>query len=129
MTIRTLDHFLILVEPLESAAATYQRLGFHVRPIARHLSIGSSNCVVHLDTTYLELFFLGDAPMPMQQAYRPRMDAGPGLTHVSLHSDDLEADRARLTAAGLRPDVALSARRKIVRPDGRVAELRARADR
>ena len=37
---RALDHFVILIEKIEPAVQAYQRLGFNVRPIARHLSIG-----------------------------------------------------------------------------------------
>ena len=122
MPIRTLDHFLILVDPLEPAAATCARLGFHVRPIAQHLDLGSANCVIHLRDTYLELLFLGDAPPVFQHQYRPRLAAGQGLAHVSLNSRSLEADRERLAAAGLQPGPIVSARRAIMRPDGRVDE-------
>ena len=118
MAVRTLDHFLILVEALAPAAETYRRLGFHVRPIAEHVSIGSANCVIHLRDTYLELFFLGRAPAALQDAYGPRLAAGPGLTHVALHSDNLETDIASLTAKGVPSDEILSAKRRIVRPDG-----------
>jgi hypothetical protein len=122
MPIRTLDHFVILVEPLEPACADYQRLGFNVRPIARHLSIGSSNSVIHLKNTYLELLDLGESPAFLQDQYRPRFKAGPGLCHVSVHSDSLEADHERLKVAGLNPGTILNARRKITYPDGREDE-------
>lgn len=122
MSPKTLDHFVIIVEPLEGAVVDYQRLGFHVRPIARHLSIGSSNAVVHLHRTYLELFTLGKAPAEFQDAYRPRLQAGPGLCHVSLDSSSLEADQTRLRVAGLNPGGIASARRRMVFPDGREDE-------
>jgi hypothetical protein len=122
MPLRTLDHFVILIEQLEDACSNYRRLGFHVRPIARHLSIGSSNAVIHLKDTYLELIDLGTAPAFLQDQYFPRFEAGPGLCHVSVHSDSLEADHARLKAAGLKPGTALNARRKIIHPDGREDE-------
>lgn len=122
MSPKTLDHFVILVEALEPAVADYQRLGFHVRPIARHLSVGSSNAVMHLRHTYLELFVLGDAPAAFQDAYGQRLQAGPGLCHVSLDSSGLEADQARLQAAGLQPGAVINARRRMVHPDGREDE-------
>ena len=51
MPLRTLDHFVILVEALDAAVDAYQRLGFHTRPIARHAVIGSSNSVCLLYTS------------------------------------------------------------------------------
>lgn len=118
MTVRTLDHFLILVEPLEPAVAIYAQLGFHVRPIAKHEALGSANSVIHLKNTYLELLFLGDSTPAINAQYRPRFAAGPGLANVSLQSNSLEADTERLKAAGLTTYPILNARRKIVRPDG-----------
>jgi hypothetical protein len=122
MSPKTLDHFIILVEPLEPAVADYERLGFHVRPIARHLSVGSKNAVIHLHHTYLELFTLDQAPAEFQDAYRPRLQAGPGLCHVSLDSTSLLDDQARLRAAGLNPGGITNARRRMVHPDGREDE-------
>ena len=122
MSPKTLDHFVILVEPLEPAVADYERLGFHVRPIARHLSVGSKNAVIHLHHTYLELFTLDQAPAEFQDAYRPRLQAGPGLCHVSLDSTSLLDDQARLRAAGLNPGGITNARRRMVHPDGREDE-------
>ncbi len=119
---RALDHFVILIEKIEPAVQAYQRLGFNVRPIARHLSIGSCNSVIHLEHTYLELLDVSEAPQFLKDQYEPRLAAGPGLTHVAVHSDSLEADQARLAAAGLNPGTILNARRKMTFPDGREGE-------
>ncbi len=115
---RTLDHFVIVVGDLQVAADQYRRLGFHVRPVARHIEIGSSNCVVHLPSTYLELFCPGDSDHAILEPYRAHLEIGEGLAHVSLDSVDLESDHRLMGTLGLAPDPIVSARRKIVRPDG-----------
>jgi hypothetical protein len=127
--VRSLDHLVLAVAGLESAADTYRRLGYHVRPVARHLELGSSNCIVHFPRTYLELFSPGDSDRGIVDAHRhllapylERLRAGEGIAHVSLDSRDLAADRGLMQAHGLEPTPIVSARRRIVRPDGRPDE-------
>lgn len=133
MADRSLDHFVIAVESLESASATYRRLGFHVRPIARHEEIGSSNCVIHFPRTYLELFSPGESSRAIRETYRQLLEPyrqrllfGEGIAHVSLDSTDLEADRRLMQERGLSPEPTLNARRKIIRPDGTPDETASR---
>ncbi len=119
---KSLDHFLLLVKDLEHAAKTYRRLGFHVRPIAQHLDIGSSNCVVHFADTYLELFWFESAADALRSdtliPYLDRFQCGEGMAHVSLTSDDLVTEQERLKEMGFQPGPVTSARRKITMPGG-----------
>ena len=119
-TARSLDHFVLTVSDLDRAAGTYKRLGFNVRPIARHIKLGSANCVVHFRRTYLELAHLGTSQVGVP--YQARLDLGDGLAHVSLTSDDLQSDRQRLIDEGFTPDEIYSASRKVVMPDGQENE-------
>jgi hypothetical protein len=120
---KSLDHFVLLVDDLEKASATYRRLGFHVRPIARHIEIGSSNCVIHFPGTYLELIHLsGTAEVLLP--YLDRYRCGEGIAHVSLTSDDLVSEHERLKSLGFNPGPITSARRKIIQPDGSEDETR-----
>ena len=126
---RSLDHFVLAVHDLEAGAAIYRRLGFLVRPPARHLEIGSSNCVMHFPRTYLELLSPGESREAIEPAYREllqpyfdRLAIGEGLAHVSLDSPDLEADQRRMQEVGFVPGPIMSARRRITRPDGSADE-------
>lgn len=116
---RSLDHFVVLVRDANRAAESYERLGFHVRPLAEHEEIGSRNRVVHFDQTYLEFIDLSDSRREISAPYLDRFELGEGLVHVSLTSEDLEADREQLREAGFEPAPIISARRKITLPDGR----------
>ena len=118
-TVRSLDHFVIVVRDLDSARSTYGRLGFHALPRARHIEIGSSNHVIQLQETYLEL--VGDlekTPALLRERILPRFSCGEGLAIVSLTSSDLAADHQRISEAGFAPARILNARRKIRMPSG-----------
>jgi hypothetical protein len=108
----------VLVRDVDAAAASYERLGFHVRPVAEHEDIGSRNRVVHFGATYLEFIDLTGAREDVAGPYLGRFALGEGLVHVSLTSDRLEDDRARLEGEGRQPWPILSARRAITLPDG-----------
>lgn len=112
------DHVVVLVDGLDDARQTYERLGFSTRPVSRHESLGSANSVIHLHSSYVELFTLGEAGEPLRSQYAPRLRFGPGLANVSVQSVDLELDRARLLAAGIPAEPVRSARRKVEQPDG-----------
>jgi len=115
---KSIDHYVLMVHDLEQARQAYQKLGFNVRPAARHIEFGSSNAVVILPDTYLELIDVADAIPLLRDQYIDRFDCGPGLAHVSLTSDGLAEERLRLEALGYTPGPEGNARRKVVLPDG-----------
>ena len=116
--VKSLDHFVLLTEQLEDAASDWARLGFDVRPVARHIELNTANCVIHFESTYLELGWLTNGPPAVSGPYLDRLQCGDGLAHVSLTSDDLEQEQARLAALGVAFDPIYSARRKVIMPDG-----------
>ena len=124
---KSLDHFVLLVEDLDAAAAAYRRLGFHVRPKALHEDIGSSNCIIHFDKTYLELIDLTGAREDVAGPYLDRLRLGEGLVHVSFESEGLEGEQARLSDQGYSPWPILNARRAVTLPDGRREETASRS--
>ncbi|MEM6460863.1 MAG: VOC family protein [Pseudomonadota bacterium] len=116
---KSIDHYVSIVDDLDAAREAYHRLGFNVRPPALHVKLGSSNCVVIFPDTYLELIHIGDAPPWLADAYLPRLQAGPGLCHVSLTAHRLNEEHERLAALGYAADTPASASRKVIMPDGR----------
>ena len=124
---RALDHYVLQVHDVDAAGASFERLGFQVRPRMTHLEFGTCNRVVQLQNTYLELLGgLADAPSDIVREYLPRFECGEGLSHVSLRSYDLEADRRAAMQRGLEPGPITSARREVAMPDGSVEETDSR---
>jgi len=122
-SVRALDHYVVQVHDLEAAGASYERLGFQVLPRMEHIEIGTSNRVVQIGNTYLELFGgLAGVDHPLLAEYLPRFDCGEGLSHVSLRSYDFEADHREVAQLGLNPREMYSARRRIDMPDGSIDE-------
>lgn len=78
------DHIVLEVSDLGSAIATYEGLGFHVSP-AEPSDAGAPSAHIVFDDFYLQLLEDG------------RVE---GLSEVALRSDDLEAEVARVRAAG-----------------------------
>lgn len=116
---RSLDHFAHAVRDLDQAGAAFERLGFHLLPVARHVEIGSCNRVFQLGHTYYEIVADLDRSIPaLREKMLPRFECGDGMAIVSLTSDDLPGDRAAIAALGLTPDPILNARRKVPMPDG-----------
>ncbi|PKP85801.1 MAG: hypothetical protein CVT80_00580 [Alphaproteobacteria bacterium HGW-Alphaproteobacteria-2] len=116
---RTIDHYVAVVPDQEAGRAAFARLGFHVRPTATHIEFGSSNAVVIFPHTYLELLYLAHARDILKAQYD---GCDLGLAHVSLWSDSLADERARLQALGYTPGPEGNARRKVVLPDGSEGE-------
>lgn len=120
---RALDHYVLQVHDVDAAGTSFERLGFQVRPRMTHIEFGTCNRVVQFQNTYLELLGgLSAAPSDIVREYLPRFECGEGLSHVSLRSYDLEADRRAAAAGGLNPGPITSARREVVMPDDSVEE-------
>jgi len=131
---RSLDHFLIQSNDLDKSASAFEKLGFHVRPRAGHEDLGSANHVVIFPNTYLELIFIGELPADIEELYgdafepyRKRLEKGDGFVHLCLTSDKLEPDHEWAQQQGLKPAAILSARRKVVMPDGSPDETASRS--
>ncbi len=123
MTQRSLDHFVVACADLDMAGEAYERLGFQVMPEMRHAELGTRNRVIQMNGTYVELIVDLDRAPPLLRPYlSPMMAFGDGLIMTSMTSDDLPADHAAMTAAGLAPKPIVNARRTVDMPDGTEAE-------
>jgi hypothetical protein len=115
-TKRSLDHFVNLVDDIETGAAMYEHLGFRLMPVMEHVEIGTSNVCIQLKYTYIEL--IGDIANCVSdqivESMCPWQDADKYIYwQTSFTSECLENDYDQLVAAGLEPEDILSARRRV----------------
>ncbi len=126
--VRPLDHVVVAVRDADVAGATYERLGFQVVPLMRHLELGCCNRVIQLQGSYIELLGDIDRSVPaLRERLEPRLACGEGIVLSSLRSQDLESDRLKLLQSGARAGRYFSARRKVPMPDGSEVETDSRA--
>ncbi len=121
MTRRAIDHVIVVVDDLDTAATTLlDGHGLASLPGGRHTGQGTANRIVPMGDTYLELLsVIDDAEAARSAMGRWALASrGPGLTAagVCLRTDDADEEAARL---GLDP-LAMSR----VRPDGVVLSWR-----
>lgn len=118
-----IDHVVIVVGDLESAAQDYRKLGFLPTPKGRH-TMGSENHCVMFASDYFEL--LGFPPgARAAQALLDFARRGSGLAAVVLRTSDAQAMRDELNADG----ISASDIRDFSRPvdlDGEVVQARFR---
>jgi len=86
-----LDHVLIAVRSLSSAADSYRSLGFKVTPEGRHPGRGTHNRLMVFGPEYLELIAVHD---PSTTPFRPSMssflESREGLYMFALGTDDID---------------------------------------
>jgi methylmalonyl-CoA epimerase len=94
-----IDHIGILVEDLEAALRFYtDTLGLQAGPIESRDQPPIRRCCVRVGEAELELIEARDAEQTMQRLLPQR---GPGIYHVGLRVEDVDAEAARLRAAGV----------------------------
>jgi hypothetical protein len=117
------DHFIILVNNLDTAIASFHRLGFDARAGGEHPSFGSHNALVALaDGTYIELVAFKDAPLARTTYWRAgveRLRVSEGWGGFVLASNAIATDVVRLQASLAYNAPQAGAR---VRPDGQRVE-------
>lgn len=116
-----IDHALIAVGDLDSAAATWRRLGFIPTPRGRHAEWGTANHCLMFARDYLELISPVGAGERADRLRRRLADKGEGLSAIALGTDDAAAAGKALRAAG----VAAGDPAQLTRPlgEGRDAEV------
>src|SRR3989442_12102326 len=121
------DHILLPVADLDAGAQRlYEQYGLRGIPGGRHPKVGTANVIVPLGLQYLELIAVVD----QEEAASSRLGARvaqalrEGRTFVAwaLRTQDLDAGRASLQAAGGEPPPIAEGSRK--RPDGQVLSWR-----
>jgi hypothetical protein len=94
-----IDHLVIVVNDLESAAHDYQQLGFTVVPGGRH-PVGSHNVLIPFgDGSYLEIIaFYREAT---DHRWWDPLETGERLVDYCLRTDDLRGDTQKFREAGI----------------------------
>jgi len=103
--LHSLDHVIVAVSNLEAATgATARLLGRRPSWRGEHPRAGTSNTLFRLANTSLELL-CPSGEGPLARVLEAWIEArGEGLLGMAFGSDDAEACRARLAAAGLEPE-------------------------
>lgn len=122
--IGTIDHVVIVVAELASAADIYRRLGFTLSPRGVHsAALGTENHTIMLQRDYFELMAVM-TPTERNAEWRKVGARGGGVAGVAMTTQDPHAAHSHWLAAGLAPESALKFSRAVPRPDGSVMEAR-----
>lgn len=114
-----IDHALVGVRDLEVARALWTRLGFTLTPRGRHIGWGTANYCIMLEPGYIELLGIVDASL-FNNNLDKFLAVREGLMGIAFASDDPQATKARLAAAGLHPDGPKDVKRLLELPEGTV---------
>ena len=97
-----LDHVLIAVRSLSSAADSYSSLGFKVTPEGRHPGRGTHNRLMVFGPEYLELIAVHDATTtPFRPSMSPFLEAREGLYMFALGTSDIDATVGEIRSRGI----------------------------
>lgn len=128
---RPIDHLVLAVRDLDAARAAYAKLGFTLAPVAHH-PFGTSNSVIQLHGSYLELLAVTDGakvPPATETRFsfaafnRDYLEHREGLSAVALQSDNAAADIADFSAHDLPTYELTKFARDAVGPDGMIRPL------
>ncbi|HML97780.1 MAG TPA: VOC family protein [Tepidiformaceae bacterium] len=126
-----IDHLVVPVPDLATAAGAYERLGLRLTPRTGHAGMGTANRAAFIGSsaanyTYIELLEVTDRSVVAAGSrahYLHAVDAGGGLASVAFGSNDMAGAVSRLAASGLAVD-----RRDVHAGDGRKLAETAVAD-
>jgi catechol 2,3-dioxygenase-like lactoylglutathione lyase family enzyme len=117
--LKGIDHTLVGVRDLEAARALWTRMGFTLTPRGRHIGWGTANYCIMFGHTYIELLGIVD-PTQFTNNLDKFLATREGLMGLAFASDDVEATKAGLLAAGLHPDGPKKLKRLLELPEGTV---------
>ena len=107
-----LDHVLIAVRSLSSAADSYSSLGFKVTPEGRHPGRGTHNRLMVFGPEYLELIAVHDAATtPFRPSMSSFLETREGLYMFALGTSDIDRTVGEIRSRGIDVDVPVPGRR------------------
>ncbi len=125
-----IDHPLVAVKDLDSAAKDFERLGFFINP-RHHHPWGTDNHLLMFPENFIEVISVYDhstLDLPNEAGFacgRFISDAiarREGIALVALHSEDARSDHQLMIARGVENQGLVDFRRVAHRPDGTEAE-------
>ncbi len=117
-----LDHAIIFVRNLESAAHQYRRLGFTLAQRGGHPSLGTANHTIMLGRDYLELLTVLDRSTGSER-WAQILDHREGFGAMALGTNDARSTRATLIERGIAVPPVIDFERPVALLEG---EVRAR---
>jgi hypothetical protein len=122
-----IDHAVVVVKDLDTAARNWRRLGFTVSPRGTHSAkMGSGNATIMLDPDYIELLGVlveteHNAPTRAFLAKR-----GEGIERIAFTAVDAAAGAEEIRARGYQPVGPVDFERPVTMPDGALSAARFR---
>jgi hypothetical protein len=122
-----IDHAVVVVKELDSAAETWKRLGFTLSPRGTHSAkMGSGNYTIMLDPDYIELLGIlseteHNAPTRAFLARR-----GEGIERIAFTAIDSAAGAEEIRARGFEPIGPIDFERPVEMPDGSLSAAKFR---
>lgn len=96
------DHVILTVEDIDCAVHDFEALGFHVTRRDDADPAPFRNRLICLrDGSYIELVVFDEPSYAATHRFRPLLEEGPGWAEAVVWTDSIEADAARIAAAGL----------------------------
>lgn len=117
-----IDHVIVLVRDLDTAAADYGRLGFTISPRGTHSAhMGTGNHTVMMERDYFELMGVL-APTDANLRWREILARREGMSGVALKTDSAAKAAAEMRSAGIAAADPVHFSRPVSMPDGSMAE-------
>jgi catechol 2,3-dioxygenase-like lactoylglutathione lyase family enzyme len=116
--ITKVDHAILFVRDLDTAATRYRRLGFTLTPRYTHPWGGFSNHNLMFEQDYVELLLPIEPTERNLARFRELDRSGEGLKDISLAVPDSSAAARTYAAAGLPSLPPADIERPVTRPDG-----------
>ncbi|MGJ4956610.1 VOC family protein [Bradyrhizobium sp. HKCCYLRH2015] len=122
-----IDHAVVVVKDLDTAAETWKRLGFTLSPRGTHSAkMGSGNYTIMLDPDYIELLGIlaeTDHNVPTRNFLAQR---GEGIERIAFTAIDSAAGAEEIRAKGFEPIGPIDFERPVPLPDGSISAAKFR---
>jgi hypothetical protein len=111
-----IDHVLLAVRDLDRARLGWERLGFTLTPLGRHIGRATANYCIMFGRDYIELLGIVDPAFPSRLTALLARREGP--IRLAFASGDIESSRADLVRRGLHPGPVQEFARQLELPSG-----------